>query len=119
MTGADMHASIAFFVFKSLKENGVEIKTDTKVERFTADGAACSVKHGEMRLSGFDNVILAIGSKSYNPLEESLKDKVPELHVIGDAVQARRIAAGKQGGKYKLNNYVKGMLRKPASLFVP
>ena len=96
--GADMHPSIAFFVFKSLKENGVDIKTNTKVERFTVDGAVCSGKDGEIQLSGFDNVILAIGSKAYNPLEESLKDKVSELHVIGDAVKARRIAAAVEEG---------------------
>ena len=38
-------------------------------------------------------MILAIGSRAYNPLEESLKGKVPDLHVIGDAVEPRRIAA--------------------------
>lgn len=91
--GADMNGSVAFFVFKALREGGVEIRTNTKVERFTSDGAVCSGKDGEILLSGFDNVILAIGSKAYNPLEESLKGKISELHVIGDAIQPRRIAA--------------------------
>lgn len=91
--GADMNGSVAFFVFKTLRESGVEIMTGTKVEQFTKDGVVCSGKDGELHLSGFDNVILAIGSRAYNPLEESLKGKVPDLHVIGDAVEPRRIAA--------------------------
>lgn len=91
--GTDMNPNVAFFVFKALREGGVEICTGTRVERFTADGAVCSGKDGEVQLSGFDNVILAIGSRAYNPLEEGLKGKVPELHVIGDAVKARQIAA--------------------------
>ena len=90
--GADMHTSISYFVFKNLQEGGVEIKTNTKVEHFTGDGAVCTGEDGEIRLSGFDKVILAMGSKAYNPLEESLKGKVPKLHVIGDAVKAGRIA---------------------------
>ena len=37
---------------------------------------------------GFDSIIIAMGSKSYNPLEEEVKDLVPEVYVIGDAKKA-------------------------------
>lgn len=91
--GTDMNENVAYFVFKALREGGVNIQTGIKVEQLTSDGAVCSGKDGELLLSGFDNVIFAIGSRTYNPLEESLKGKVSDLHVIGDAVKPRRIAA--------------------------
>lgn len=39
---------------------------------------------------GYDSVILSMGFRNYNPLEEKIKDLVPETHVIGDAIRARR-----------------------------
>ena len=76
---------------KSLRDGGVNIMTGTQVLRFTKDGAACSTPEGEITLSGYDMVILAVGSQPYNPLEKELLGKVPEVHVIGDAKEARRI----------------------------
>lgn len=35
-------------------------------------------------------MILSMGFRNYNPLEEKIKDLVPETHVIGDAIRARR-----------------------------
>ena len=37
---------------------------------------------------GYDSIIIAMGAKAYNPLEEELKGIVPEVHVIGDAKEA-------------------------------
>lgn len=68
-----------------LNDYGVEIRTGTKVKEFTADGAICQCKGEELVLSGYDAIILAMGAKSYNPLQAELEGKVPELHVIGDA----------------------------------
>jgi pyruvate/2-oxoglutarate dehydrogenase complex dihydrolipoamide dehydrogenase (E3) component len=89
--GEGLNPSIQYFVFKSLKESDVDILTDTKVMRFTGDGAQCESPSGETILKGFDMVILAVGSKPYNPLKAELEGKVKSLHVIGDAEKARRI----------------------------
>jgi len=89
--GAGLHPSIQFFVFRALKAGSVDILTNAKVEKFLVDGAICSNDSGELRLSGYDMVILAVGSKAYNPLQAALTGKVPSLHVIGDADQPRRI----------------------------
>ena len=89
--GAGLHPSIQYFIFRALKEGGVDIFTNTKVAKFTKDGAICVSPSGELKLSGYDMVILAIGSKAYNPLEEDLKGKVRSIHLIGDAVKPRRI----------------------------
>ena len=89
--GEGLNQSTQYFIFKNLKEGGVDVLTNTKVEKFTRDGAICTDPSGEVNLSGYDMVILALGSKAYNPLEESLKGKVKSLHLIGDAVRPRRI----------------------------
>ncbi|MDF2566643.1 MAG: NADH:flavin oxidoreductase/NADH oxidase [Oscillospiraceae bacterium] len=89
--GMELHPSIQYFIFKSLKKGGVDIYTNTKVEKFTKDGAVCSSPTGEVAFTGYDMAILAIGSTSYNPLETALKGKVKSIHLIGDAVKPRRI----------------------------
>ena len=76
---------------KKLCDSGVNIMTSTEVERFTKDGAVCSTPNGEITLSGYDFVVSAVGSKAYNPLEQELVGKAPEIHVIGDAKESRRI----------------------------
>jgi NADH dehydrogenase FAD-containing subunit len=46
---------------------------------------------GVKRLNGFDTIVLALGSTPNDRLYRSLKDKVPELYLIGDAVEAREV----------------------------
>lgn len=89
--GEGLHPSIQFFLYKTLKDGDVDILTSTKVEKFTKDGAICLRDSEEITLSGFDMVILAIGSRAYNPLEKELKDKISSVHGIGDAVKTRKI----------------------------
>jgi NADPH-dependent 2,4-dienoyl-CoA reductase/sulfur reductase-like enzyme len=89
--GEGLNESTQYFIFKNLKQGGVDVLTNTKVEKFTKDGAICTNSTGQVDLLGYDMVILALGSKAYNPLEESLKGKVKSLHLIGDAVRPRRI----------------------------
>ncbi len=74
-----------------LLKGGVNIMTKTKVERLTKDGAVCSTPEGEKVITGCDMVIMAAGSKAYNPLEKELAGKVGELYVVGDANEPRRI----------------------------
>ncbi|RYD02191.1 hypothetical protein N752_27450 [Desulforamulus aquiferis] len=101
--GKDIHPSIKYFISKSLAENHVEILTNTKVESFKMDGAICTNQSGHIKLSGFDMVLLALGAKSYNPLEKDLEGKVKSLHVIGDAVKPRSaVVAIEEGARLAL-----------------
>jgi 2,4-dienoyl-CoA reductase-like NADH-dependent reductase (Old Yellow Enzyme family)/thioredoxin reductase len=71
-----------------LKENDVKIYTSATVKKVYDDGVDYE-KNGEMKsLRGFDKVIVAFGVRSYNPLEEQLRDFKGELRVIGDASKA-------------------------------
>ena len=66
--------------------------TDTRVIKLTTDGAVCETPDGIVTLSGYDMVITAAGFSSVNTLADELEGKVPEIHVIGDAREVRRIA---------------------------
>lgn len=78
----------------------VDILTNTAVKRFTKDGAVCSTPDGELMLSGHDMIIMAVGSKAYNPLEKELEGKVSEIYVVGDAKEARRVANAVEEGAW-------------------
>lgn len=67
--------------------------TNAKVKRIFDDGVVYEKDGEEVETRGFDNVILALGSKSYNPLEEELKGIVKEVYVIGDAKKASKAYA--------------------------
>lgn len=66
-----------------IKKEGIEVYTNTKVLEFIEGGAIAEKDGKELRLDGFDTVILALGSKPYVPFEtEGLAEKV---YTIGDA----------------------------------
>jgi len=100
--GSDLNPNIKYFLLKTLQEAGVEILTDTRVENITERTVACVNLQGAIDLEGFDTIVMAIGSVSYNPFYEDLKDKV-EVHVIGDAKQVRKaIHAIEEGARLAL-----------------
>ncbi|MDO4976581.1 MAG: FAD-dependent oxidoreductase [Eubacteriales bacterium] len=71
------------YLLKSFEENHVKTYVNEPVEEIFVDG----VKTAKMDLRGFDSVVLALGSSSYQPFAEGI---VKEQYVIGDAVRARR-----------------------------
>lgn len=108
--GGDQHEGALFFCLQNLKEGNVDIHTNTKVEKLTKDGAICTTSEGEKVFAGYDMVVYAVGTKAYNPLQSELEGKVPELHVIGDAKEARRILyaiheAAMASATYKARQY--------------
>lgn len=86
----DEQDAVKYFLLKRLNEYGVKAITGATVKEFIDDGVVCEKDGKEEKIAGFDTVILAMGAKAYNPLEEKIKGKVPELYVIGDAVKARK-----------------------------
>ncbi len=87
--GGDADPMTKMMHMKQLNEGGVKIMAKTNIERITAEGAVCSGPEGELTIPA-DMIIMAAGSKSCNALAGELAGKVP-VHVIGDAVQPRRI----------------------------
>lgn len=79
---------VRLFMLDRMKELGVEMINDAPIKEFFDDGVSYE-KDGELvEARGFDLVIKAMGSRSYNPLEADVRAIVPETYVIGDANKA-------------------------------
>jgi NADPH-dependent 2,4-dienoyl-CoA reductase/sulfur reductase-like enzyme len=87
----DLVGHLQYFLNKRLREKGVKILTSTKAVRFEKDGLWVEDPQGTKKLEGFDSVVLALGSISDDGLAESLKGKVSEVYVIGDASKPREV----------------------------
>jgi len=86
----DEEAAVRYFLMERLAKYGVNAITNATVKEFLDDGVIYEKDSKEERLTGFDTVILAMGATAYNPLEEMIKSKIPEVYVVGDAVKARK-----------------------------
>ena len=87
----DLVGHLQHFLNKRLKEKGVQILTSTKAIRFEKEGLWVEGPKGTKRLSGFDSIVIALGSMPNNELVESLKGKVAEIYVVGDASKPREV----------------------------
>ena len=98
----DMEAGIRDDLKDCLRRCYVEEFTGTSIAGVTDEGALLK-KGDEVTLYPCDTVVLAIGTRSYCPLAEELKD-ICETVVVGDAVKARQaIQASSEGFKAGLN----------------
>jgi NADPH-dependent 2,4-dienoyl-CoA reductase/sulfur reductase-like enzyme len=78
-----LYLTVRNAMLKRIKEEEVEVYTNTKVLEFIEGGVIAERNGEQIRLDGFDHVVLALGSKPYVPFEtEGLADQV---FVIGDA----------------------------------
>ena len=76
-------------IVKRFRESGmVDINLNTKVIRFKADGAICECDGKQLDFSGYDFVIVSVGSKPYRPFE-NIQDLAPEVYQVGDANKVR------------------------------
>jgi len=99
----DVPLSVKFFLMQRLQEYGVQIQTETSVVELLDDGAIVNQNGKDLRLEGFDTIVLALGTKSVNYLKEQLEGKVAELYVIGDALEPRKaIEAIEEGARVAL-----------------
>ena len=87
----DFNACNRALLLELLGENGVEIKTGTRVVE-VRDGSVIVVGPGggSYELQG-DTVIMALGAKSRVDVVDRLKGLAEEVHVVGDAVRPRII----------------------------
>jgi pyruvate/2-oxoglutarate dehydrogenase complex dihydrolipoamide dehydrogenase (E3) component len=88
--GMEELGSVKFFLFERLKNYGVSSIVNATVKEFLSDGVVYEKDGREEKLQGFDSIVMALGAKSYNPLEKEIKDKAPEVYVLGDAVKPRK-----------------------------
>jgi pyruvate/2-oxoglutarate dehydrogenase complex dihydrolipoamide dehydrogenase (E3) component len=87
----DLVAHLQYFLNKRLRDKRVEILTSTKAVRLEKEGLWVEDPQGTRKLEGFDSIVLALGSTSNDEIVKSLKGKVPEVYVIGDASKPREV----------------------------
>ncbi len=87
----DLVGHLQHFLNTRLKAKGVQILTSTKAIRFEKEGLWVEDPQGTKRLGGFDSIVISLGSIPNDELVESLKGKVPEVYVVGDASKPREV----------------------------
>ena len=83
-----------------LSEKGVTILTNTKVEEINSTSMTVTNADGKRQILNTDNIILAAGAVSNKQLAESLRGKVQEFYLIGDAMEPRRIKEALSEGNH-------------------
>jgi NADH dehydrogenase FAD-containing subunit len=80
------------FVDRNFEENHVKVIYNARASMFFPDGVDYKDAHtGETKaLRGYDSVVMALGYQSVDELSGPLKEAGFSVHVIGDAVKARR-----------------------------
>lgn len=75
---------------RMLKGSRIDIKLNTRLVKLEGDNAV--VFHdGQEENIAYDTVVLALGLHPNDQMAKSLRDLVPELHVIGNAVRPRKV----------------------------
>ena len=82
--GKDIGKSTRWTMMQDLTRYGIETLKKTKVLEINDQGVAVEID-GEKQTIPADYVVMAVGAKPYNPLEESLKEAGLDVHVVGDA----------------------------------
>lgn len=89
--GADVISEHRKYLMKDFDEYKIKTITGAKVAKFFEDGVDYTLADGVGQSAhGFDSVVLAMGSRNYDPLSEEVKKVVKETYVVGDATRARR-----------------------------
>lgn len=84
----ELYAYIRSSMKERLTKQNATIVTDVEINTVLPDSVVFTRNGRKEVLDGFDNVVLALGSESYNPLEDAVRGICDEVYVIGDARKA-------------------------------
>ena len=93
----DVGVSTRWTLLQDMRNLGITTMSDAPARRIEADGVVVEVEGEEKKLPA-DAVIIAAGTCPVNDLYEQLKDAGMEVHLIGDARQARKAFEAIQEG---------------------
>ena len=85
----DDAAATRRMLLERFAENHVLCLTGATVKQVYEDGVDYEKGGRTESLRGYDNIILSIGVRSFNPLEEQLKGEPVQVIAVGDASEAR------------------------------
>ena len=89
LTGMEPVSSMA--LTERLGKAGVEVHTGWHLEEITPDKVVCTDKMWKRHEIDTDTIVLAMGLKAKNEAAKEFIDLAPEVHIIGDCVEARKI----------------------------
>ncbi|MDO8491781.1 MAG: FAD-dependent oxidoreductase [Dehalococcoidia bacterium] len=87
----DMASIVRAGLMARLHKKGVTLLTNVKYEQITEKGLTLTTIDGQRRTIEADTIVLAAGSRPRQELYQELKRTVPEVHLIGDAVEPRNV----------------------------
>ena len=95
--GKDIGKSTRWPMLQDADRAGIEMRTAAKALEITDSSVKIETGSGVEEIPA-DTVVLAAGSKAYNPLQEALEKKGVSLQVVGDAMTpAKAFEAVHQG----------------------
>jgi pyruvate/2-oxoglutarate dehydrogenase complex dihydrolipoamide dehydrogenase (E3) component len=103
--GVDVVQRVRQVLLQRLESGKVGVETSATVCRILGDGVVLEQCGGKKQLTGYDDLVLALGTKSENGLAAALKNDGYEVVVVGDAAEPRDaleaiLKAGEIGRKY-------------------
>ena len=86
---ADVTPENRRYMFENFEANHVVLRPGAKVTQFYTDGVDYVLSDGSAgSLRGYDNIVLAMGSRSNAVLKETAEKIAPQVFVIGEAAKA-------------------------------
>lgn len=87
--GADIGVSTRWVILQELQRYGVKVLTRATAKKITECGVVLDTG-GQEELLEADTVVLAAGSRSLSEICERVKEELPEVYMVGDAVAPRK-----------------------------
>jgi NAD(H)-dependent 7beta-hydroxy-3-oxo-delta4-cholenoic acid oxidoreductase len=95
----DMSPEGRMVLMERIRRKGIEIMLRTKVVEFLEDGVVLERDGRKEEIRGVERIVLSMGSKPSGDLASRIGSKIGEVHVIGDAKQARRLCEAIREGR--------------------
>jgi 2-enoate reductase len=87
----DMYMANRMHLLRLLSEAGVKVMTETRVTKITKAGIVIIDKDGHQEDLKADTIVLAVGLKPKADLIDSLTEQAPEVYLIGDCSEPRKV----------------------------
>ena len=88
--GSDIGPSIRANILKRIKSTGIKLEAGIKIMEITETGVR-GLRKGQSEFFNAGTIVIAVGMKSERQLIGELEGVVPEIHLIGDCIEPRRI----------------------------
>ncbi len=82
--GADIGKSTRWAMLQHLKQSGVSVRTDARVEQISKSGVRIVTGDNAEEIAA-DSVVLALGASPYNPLQPLVEKRCIPFQLVGDA----------------------------------